>query len=458
MLRGHGYVSLSEAGTGVTKPLLFLRLNPPSTRLWSAAALSALTRLGAVMRDLSVLVDAARLRGYSRLVATGYLMAIAGLWLASSGNLAPNGKPLGADFVTFWSAGRLALEGNAIGAFDAVTILARQNEAAPGLQHVFLWHYPPTFTLIAALLALLPYLLSYYLFAAASALLFVIALRPLVPWREAGVLLLALPGTFVCLMHGQNSLVSAALIATALISIDRRPVLAGVCIGLLAYKPQLGLLFPLVLAITGRWRVFAVAAATVTAYAGLSVAVLGLDLWTAFLHNVAVVREVVEAAQLPWCKMPSAFVLLRLLGVPQEMAYAVQTLVALGATALTCLVWWRCGPSLLAGATLVAGTLLLTPYTFDYEMALLAVPLAIIARHLVRHGAGLMERVLLLVLALSPLAIGSLVEWTGVQLGFLALVAVLAWSARLALLPRGSALAVSTTPLTPRTAGRIALG
>ncbi len=41
--------------------------------------------------------------------------------------------------------------------------------------------------------------------------------------------------------------------------------LAGVLIGLLAYKPQFGLLIPLVLAVSGRWRVFAAAAATVAA-------------------------------------------------------------------------------------------------------------------------------------------------------------------------------------------------
>jgi alpha-1,2-mannosyltransferase len=396
-------------------------------------ALGTRQQWGEGVRDLSALVDAGRLKAYSRLLVAGFLLAMAAMWLASSGNLAPNGKPLGADFVTFWTAGWLALDGNPVGAFDAATIFARQSEVARGLQHVFLWHYPPTFMLIAAPLALLPYLTAYYLFTAVSAALFVVAVRPLVPWREAAILLLALPGTFVCLMHGQNSLLSAALLATALISIDRRPVLAGICIGLLAYKPQFGLLFPLVLAVTGRWRVMVVAGITLAAFVGLSVAVFGIELWAAFLHNVPVVREVVETAQLPWGKMPSAFVFLRMMGVPQGAAYAVQTLLAVAVAGVTVAVWWRSGPSLLAGATLVAGTLLLTPYTFDYEMALLAVPLAIIARHLVRHGASLAERIGLLVLALSPLAMGAAVESLGVQVGFVCILATFAWSARLAL-------------------------
>ena len=48
----------------------------------------------------------------------------------------------------------------------------------------------------------------------------------------------------------------AALIAFALVQLDRRPVLAGILFGLLAYKPQFGLMIPLVLIATQRWRAF----------------------------------------------------------------------------------------------------------------------------------------------------------------------------------------------------------
>lgn len=385
------------------------------------------------MRDLAVLVDGERLQRITRVVAGCYLLAMVAIWATSAANIAFDGRPLGADFITFWSAGRLTLAGNAAGAFDPEQIFAMQRVAAPGYPHVFLWNYPPTFQLASAPLALLPYNAAYYLFAGISLGLFVAALKPLVPWREAPVLLLALPATLICALHGQNSLLSAALLATAIMTIDRRPVLAGICIGLLAFKPQLGVLFPLVLAITGRWRVMLVAAATLSVFVGLSVAAFGIGLWDIFLRNLGVVREVVESGQLPWGKMPSAFVFLRMLGVPEAGAYAGQVFVALGAIAATALVWWRCGATLLAGAVLIAGTLLLTPYTFDYEMAILAVPLAIIARQLVRHGAGAGEKVLLLALAASPLLMGPLVVKISVQVGFLALAATFVWAARLAL-------------------------
>ncbi len=391
------------------------------------------------MRDLSAVVDGERLGTYSRLLVACYGILLLALLVLSSGNVGPDGKPIGADFITFWSAGRLTLAGNAAGAFDADTIFAMQRVAAPAYNYIFLWHYPPTFQLAAAVLAVPPYLVSYYLFVGASLALFIAAVRPMVPWREAGILLLALPATLTCVLHGQNSLVSAALLATAIMSIERRPVLAGVCIGLLAYKPQLGVLFPLVLAMTGHWKVMGVAAVTLAVFVGLSMAAFGFELWAVFLGNLAVVREVVESGQLPWGKMPSAFVFLRKLGVPQTFAYAGQVVVAAGVVAVVTMVWWRRGATLMAGAVLVSGTMLLTPYTFDYEMAIMAVPLAVIARHLVRHGASEGEKLLLGALAAAPLAMGPLVDKCGIQLGFLALAAMFVWTARLALVPRAVA-------------------
>jgi hypothetical protein len=52
----------------------------------------------------------------------------------------------------------------------------------------------------------------------------------------------AFPAVFVNIGHGQNGFLTAALLGSALLSLDRRPWLAGALIGLLAYKPQFGVL------------------------------------------------------------------------------------------------------------------------------------------------------------------------------------------------------------------------
>jgi hypothetical protein len=70
------------------------------------------------------------------------------------------------------------------------------------------------------------------------------------------------PAAVFCLISGQSSFVTAAMLLTIFACLDRKPVLAGVLLGLLTLKPHLGLLFPVMLAVSGRWRVFLVASAT----------------------------------------------------------------------------------------------------------------------------------------------------------------------------------------------------
>lgn len=388
------------------------------------------------MADLSKLIDDQRLAVYPRILLAIYAVGVGYMWWSFDELVDPTGKGFGYDFITFWSAGWLTLGGNGVGAFDAEAILAAQNHAVEGVTGVYLWHYPPTFQLIAAGLALLPYVMSYFVFVGFSLAAFLAAVRSLVPWRHAGTLLLALPGVFLCAVYGQNSLISAALFAAAMANLERRPAVAGVFIGLLAFKPQLGILIPFVLVIAGQWRVIYAAAATVLVYCGLATALLGVELWIAFVSNLSVVKEVLESGLLPWSKIPSAFIFLRMLGVGQELAYVVHSVVAVVAIAGTLFVWWRVGVTPLSWATLICGTMLVPPYTFNYEFVILTIPLVIILNHLVQRGGGVLwwEKVVIASIVVGPLLMGPIVELVSIQLGFLVLLATFAWTVWLALL------------------------
>src|SRR5262249_32792673 len=188
---------------------------------------------------------------------------------------------------------------------------------------------------------------------------------------------------------------------------------------------QLGLLVPISLIAARQWRILAICGLTVIAYAGLSTLVFGLDLWRAFLGNGIVVRLVLEQAMLPWDKMPTAFVFLRLLGLPAWFAYSAQAATALVAALAVVVVWRRCGATYLSGATLVAATLLVSPYLFDYEMAMLAIPLAILASDMTHWNCKKWERIGLLILYLSPALMVPIAESTRLQAGFPALVLAL---------------------------------
>ncbi|MET0705661.1 MAG: glycosyltransferase family 87 protein, partial [Tardiphaga sp.] len=175
------------------------------------------------------------------------------------------------DFVNVWSAGRLALEGHPAWAWDW-EIQKRVQVAVLGQSYPgnFAWHYPPPFLFVAEMLARLPYGLAYAGWAALSFVPYLLMMRGVVG-RPFGLLLAAaFPVVLTNALVGQNGFLTASLIGGALVLLPARPVLAGICLGLLSYKPQYGLLFPLVLIAALQWRAFVAAGVTTVLLAAVS--------------------------------------------------------------------------------------------------------------------------------------------------------------------------------------------
>src|SRR6185437_12401404 len=137
------------------------------------------------------------------------------------------------------------------------------------------WHYPPLFLLVAAVLALMPYGWSLAVWMGATLPAYVVAMRAIVPGPMTALVALAYPAVFVNLGHGQNGFISAALLGGALLLLESKPIVAGVLIGMLAYKPQFGILIPLVLLVTGRWTVVLAACGTILAACAATLALFG---------------------------------------------------------------------------------------------------------------------------------------------------------------------------------------
>ena len=135
---------------------------------------------------------------------------------------------------------------------------------------------------------------------------------------------------FVNLGHGQNGFLTAALFAGALVTLERRPGTAGVLFGLLAYKPQFGLMIPLALLAAGRWRAIAAAAATVAAMLLATMLAFGLEIWRAFFDSTKVSRAaLLESGEVGWHKMQSVLSWVRMWGGSVQAAYAIHGAVAL---------------------------------------------------------------------------------------------------------------------------------
>jgi hypothetical protein len=103
------------------------------------------------------LFDAERMRTYPRLLIGLYVLLLAGLFATSKDYIDIFTKPLGYDFIVFWSAGTLTLAGRPAAAFDVGAIHQAQVAATSEANvYTYLWHYPPTFQLVVVVLALMP--------------------------------------------------------------------------------------------------------------------------------------------------------------------------------------------------------------------------------------------------------------------------------------------------------------
>ena len=383
-------------------------------------------------------LDGERIRVYPWLLLVFFAVGAA-VWTALSlpDLVDPRGKPLGYDFIAFWSAARLAVMGRPEAAFDWAALAATHQTAVPGLHGiVFAWHYPPTFLLLLLPLGLLPYLPAFLAFMAASVVLWAALVRRLFADPRAWVIAAAFPGGLVNLMYGQNGFLTAALAGFALLALDRRPFVAGGLIGLLAIKPHLALLFPLALAAERRWRAFAAAAATSLAFAIASVAVFGWPTVMAFLRDLPSVRRLVDSGELSWAKMPSAYVFALSAGMPTAAATALQ-LASAGAAAIGVWVAWRSpnAPFEAKAAVLALASLLVPPYVFSYDLIWAGLALAWLTILALRHGFRLYEREMLLAGWASPLLIQPVYAMTRVEVGFLILLMLLALALLRALSP-----------------------
>ncbi|MFC1673162.1 glycosyltransferase family 87 protein [Pseudomonadota bacterium] len=347
-----------------------------------------------------------RVRVYSWILIVFWVLGIAGLIATATPDLLDfKGRPLGSDFSNVWSAGALALDGLGAQAYDWPSHYAVQKEMFndPEVPY-FGWHYPPFFLLIASLLATLPYMWALVVWLGVTFPLYLVAIRAIVPFKLTTLTAIAFPAVAVNVIHGQNGFLSAGLFGLGVLQLDRRPWLAGVLLGLLAYKPQYGVLIPLVLAATGRWRTFGGATATVAVLVGLSTVVLGADIWLAFLDSTKLTREVVlEAGALAWHKQQSIFAAMRLLDLGAGLAYTAQGLLGASVVVGTLWLWRRPVDMALKSAGLVTGALLVTPYVLDYDLTILALSIAWMVSHGQKQGFLKWEKTILVAVWVMPL-------------------------------------------------------
>lgn len=330
-----------------------------------------------------------RLDVYPRLFLATGIAAIVLMLMTANGNLDWQGNPIGTDFCSFYSAGQLALEGNALHAYNANDLYAKEKTTVNSDKiGYYTFIYPPMFLLLLAPLASLPYLAALALWLGITLSFFVLMIRKLSKNKRAVILAFAFPATFLAIGHGQNAFLTTGLLAGRLYYLDRRPAIAGIMIGLLTFKPHLGVLIPIVLLATGHWRVLVVATLAALCFIATSFIAFGTETWQAFFNSNKFAFQVLNEGLVSYHKMQSLFASLRLMGASVPVAYISHAMLALLVTVVVVWIWRKSVDSSLKAAGLTIGALMITPFILDYDLTILSIPIACLAFYEINNNSG----------------------------------------------------------------------
>lgn len=316
----------------------------------------------------------------------------------------PHWRPMTTDFNAFWSGAVLVLRGTPALAYSSAAMTAAQAIGAqPAHSHQFLpYLYPPIFLLLSWPLGYLPYLAAMAVFAIGGTAAAMEVLRRVLPPSWPTLAILALPIATLNAAMGQNGFLGAICFGFALLLLDRRPVLAGCCLGVLACKPHLAVAVPFALLAARRWAALAACASSAAGLAALSWLVLGTASWAAFFAYAPMARAVLNGHE-AWDRMVSVYAGVRLLHGGAVLATAAQLVAAGLAIAMVVRVARRrpgAGPEMAAAASAAA---LCSPYLFDYDLLSLSVPMAWLAGCGGARGWRPWEKIVLLAMVVFPL-------------------------------------------------------
>ena len=397
-------------------------------------------------------LNAERGRVYSLMGVVAFLIMALWIWVRF-GVLATGPEPLGGDFVSFYAASKLALSGHAADAWNPAAHRIAENSLFRGPHGYLAFFYPPPYLLVCWPLALLPYgwsALAWMTGTTAAALgLLRAAFHKTIPL----VVMLAFPALWINIGCGQNGALSLAILTGGFLLMDRRPVIAGLILGLMVIKPQLAIGLPFVLGAAAladpkRWRVLLAMGFSAVTLCGLAYLAVGQTGYAAFFANSTYAREVLNQGLVDPALMQSLYAGLRVLTVPAMAAYAAQGLLSVGVLGTAAYVAFRYRPSGLALAALtISATLLATPFLLDYDLLIMALPLGWLVLTGATDGFRNWEKLGLLVAFLLPLVSRKLAVLLHLPVAPLVMLIVFAYVVRRLIAAEATTAAIPAPPV-----------
>ena len=296
------------------------------------------------------------------------------------------GKKALLDFDIFYLVSTMIGEGNLKAAYTPEIFLTRQAQV-PGFNGgEMLWSYPPHFNLFVSPLSLLPLSVSYALFMVVTLTFYVLVIRALAGPAFHTVAVLFLPLVVLIILSGQNSFMTGGLIALTCLLVLRQSRWSGLPLGLMAIKPHLALGIGIWSLLDRRWDLVALSLSVVAIVSLLATVAFGTDVWSTSLTAIAGTADILREGRFPLFRMTSIYASARSFGIEHQIAMLLHFMTvgaALGALVVLSRAKFPLRVFMGAGVFVSA---LISPYNYDYDLAMLAAAACLLINTVARYA------------------------------------------------------------------------
>ena len=326
-------------------------------------------------------LTANRIRVHGLLLAIT-LWSVYGVDMSAPGLIDRNGLVKGADFLHFYTLGRLALQGRG----DLLYNMRAQAELTPEFvpnapDSLYVPLYGPQVSLFFAPFARLPYGCALAAWLAVNVLIYAFCCYAV--WKNCPglqthrgtvlILAIAFPGFFHPLAWGQTSGLALLCFTLAYLALRRdHTLLAGLAIGSLIFKPQLGLAVAVVFVFAREWKVVAGAVMAASIQLAAAWTHYGTVVMRTYLHALTHVREVLPLLEPRLYQTHSLRSFWSLLLPWPRVAFGLYVIGAVAILALAVRVWRSRSSLSLRFSALLFTTALVSPHLTVYDLIILA--------------------------------------------------------------------------------------
>jgi hypothetical protein len=375
-----------------------------------------------------------------RLRAHGLLLALTiwafYIWTIATPTLRDRNWNLkGTDFLHFYTLGSLAIEhhGGELYNMDAQAAMAAQRiPNAAGVRYLPL--YPPQVSLVFAPLAHLSYGRALALWWLCMAVIYGACCYWI--WRvcpnlrdfggTVALVAMAFPAFFHLIAWGQTGALALACFTVGFLSLrDEREFAAGLALGCLIFKPQLGLAAILVFIVSGRWRVMAGAALSAAAQIGAGIAYYGVEPFRSWLRMLRAVPALLPSFEPRPYQTHCLRTFWSMLVPWSGAALGLYVISAIIVLSWTTAIWKRQESLSLKYSALLLATVLISPHLTVYDLVILAPAILLLTDWLISHRSAPPGTGTLIYLVCALPLLGPYVRWTHIQLSVIAIAALL---------------------------------